>query len=663
MRSIEARLLSLSTLNEGTRRSVQFSLKCDGVAADQDRPRLGQPDQDRLMPRRMARCGKERHAAVAEHVEVALELGHGMLGLEARAAALARPLIFGLLHQQHGVGKQLDKHHALRARGERLDDVAAEADAAVGDDRHAVPRASARDVGDRGELRHADARDDPRRADRARARCPPSRASAPGVDQVARPLGRRDVARDDVDRRGAPSCSARPSRSRCGVPVRRVDHEDVHAAPSTSACTRASSATPTAAPTRSRPRGSRLLSGKRASLSMSLIVMSPCRRPASSTRSSFSTFAAAQDLRAPSSRSVSGGAVTRSSFVITSLTAVAVLDELQVAARQDARPTFVAVDRRSGCPRSGAPPSARAPRAIGASGGSVTGSAMTPFTLRLTLSTSRDLRLDRQVLVDDPDAALLRQRDREPALRHRVHRAPRGSGCSARRAREACVRRRPSRGHDVAAPRHEEDVVERQRVAEDAVLHALSFPLRPRPRPGCTAKKKRGRRPPRSAAWREAAESTPVAGRRGNSSRADPRSATARAQSSSRSAAAAASRTTASGRRRSSDGGGGAGGGGAAAGRTGVMSRARSRSTTAVRATSVRRSRVSRDASTVPPGGAASLARRPAASATRPRHAAVGVVAAAPRRSRAGRTGARRSASSASAAREREARTDGSPAR
>ena len=53
-------------------------------------------------------------------------------------------------------------------------------------------------IHDRGELRHADAGDDPRRADRARADADLDRVRA-GIDQRLRGLGGRDVAGDDLD--------------------------------------------------------------------------------------------------------------------------------------------------------------------------------------------------------------------------------------------------------------------------------------------------------------------------------------------------------------------------------------------------------------------------------------------------------------------------------
>ena len=52
----------------------------------------------------------------------------------------------------------------------------------------------------------------------------------------------------------------------------------------------------------------------------------------------------------------------------------------------------------------------------------VIGSRSTPASWRLTFSDLGGLLLRRQVLVDDADAALLRQRDGQPRLGHRVHR-------------------------------------------------------------------------------------------------------------------------------------------------------------------------------------------------------------------------------------------------
>src|SRR6516165_10254234 len=56
----------------------------------------------------VTRRGEDRHAAVAEHVLVAFERGHRMLGVEPRCIVGAGPVILGLLHEQHRLGEQLD---------------------------------------------------------------------------------------------------------------------------------------------------------------------------------------------------------------------------------------------------------------------------------------------------------------------------------------------------------------------------------------------------------------------------------------------------------------------------------------------------------------------------------------------------------------------------
>ena len=107
----------------------------------------------------------------------------------------------GLARRFLGSGEQRSDHHGRRARGQRLGDVAAGADAAVGDHRHAVLRRAFAAVHDRGQLRHADAGDDPGRADRARADADLDRVRA-GIDQRPRRFGGRDVAGDHLDRVG-----------------------------------------------------------------------------------------------------------------------------------------------------------------------------------------------------------------------------------------------------------------------------------------------------------------------------------------------------------------------------------------------------------------------------------------------------------------------------
>ena len=98
-----------------------------------------------------------------------------------------------------GAGEERADHDARGARRDRLGDVARVLDATVGDDRDAVAIGGARAVGDGGDLRHADARYDARRADAARARCPTFTASTPASMSASAASAGRDVAGDDLD--------------------------------------------------------------------------------------------------------------------------------------------------------------------------------------------------------------------------------------------------------------------------------------------------------------------------------------------------------------------------------------------------------------------------------------------------------------------------------
>ena len=85
----------------------------------------------------------------------------------------------------------------MRAGDQRLGDVAGEANAAVGDQRHAGALQRRGDVGDGGDLRHADTGDDARRADRARTDAD-LHAIGARLDQRQRRFGGDDVAADDL---------------------------------------------------------------------------------------------------------------------------------------------------------------------------------------------------------------------------------------------------------------------------------------------------------------------------------------------------------------------------------------------------------------------------------------------------------------------------------
>src|SRR5260370_24060449 len=66
------------------------------------------------MAGRVPRCRDNHHASVAEYVVVAFKLRHRVLRLEATAAGRARPIVFSLLHQQHGLREQLHVTDVVR---------------------------------------------------------------------------------------------------------------------------------------------------------------------------------------------------------------------------------------------------------------------------------------------------------------------------------------------------------------------------------------------------------------------------------------------------------------------------------------------------------------------------------------------------------------------
>src|ERR1700722_14042740 len=68
-----------------------------------------------------------------------------------------------------GSGKHAADHHAMRAGGERLGDIAGIADSTVADDRNTTALECLGDPANGTDLRHTDARDDAGRTDGSRA--------------------------------------------------------------------------------------------------------------------------------------------------------------------------------------------------------------------------------------------------------------------------------------------------------------------------------------------------------------------------------------------------------------------------------------------------------------------------------------------------------------
>src|SRR5581483_1183727 len=138
-------------------------------------------------------------------LDIALEVA--VLRVAARLhraeRAHAAVLLVALALLEHDVAGRLfgprehrAEHDRVRAGGDRLRDIARRGDAAVGDHGHAVR--GRRDLVDRGDLRHAYARDDAGRADRPRPDADLQSVRA-GVDQCLGRFGGRDVAGDDLE--------------------------------------------------------------------------------------------------------------------------------------------------------------------------------------------------------------------------------------------------------------------------------------------------------------------------------------------------------------------------------------------------------------------------------------------------------------------------------
>ena len=117
----------------------------------------------------------------------------------------------------------------MRARGERLGDVARVANAAVRDQGDAAVSRALGSLVNRGDLRHADAGNDPAGADRPR---PDAYLDGvgPRVHQGFRALGRGHVAGDHVDLVAALEPAHRVDDI-ARMAVRRIDHQDIHACP------------------------------------------------------------------------------------------------------------------------------------------------------------------------------------------------------------------------------------------------------------------------------------------------------------------------------------------------------------------------------------------------------------------------------------------------
>jgi hypothetical protein len=225
--------------------------------------------------------------------------------------------------------------------------------------------------------------------------------------------------------------------------------------------------TPTAAPQRSRPRSSLAANGCASACSMSLIVMRPFRRPLSSTTSSFSMRFLCSSSLAASSPTSSPTLMSLLGHHVGDLLGQVAL-EPHVAVGEDADRALVAVDHRQAADVVAAHQRQRVLEpTLGADRHRVDHDAALGL---LDLGDLAGLLLDRQVLVQEPDAALAGHADRRRRLGDRVHRR------ADQRHPQRDLGRQPRRdidvlGHHLAERRSQEHIVERQRLAQGVREH------------------------------------------------------------------------------------------------------------------------------------------------------------------------------------------------
>ena len=190
---------------------------------------------------------------------------------------------------------------------------------------------------------------------------------------------------------------------------------------------------------------------------MSLTVMSPRRRPSASTTGSFSILLRPR-IASASGKVVPTGAVTRSREVMS-----AEIGWSTSFSKRRSRfvriptstPSLVG-DRHARHLVVGHQHERVADERVGRQRHRLDDH---PGLRALHLVDLGDLVLDREVAVDDADAALARERDREPRLGDRVHRRRDDRDAELDRARQPRARRDVVRQH-ARLGRHEEDVVE-----------------------------------------------------------------------------------------------------------------------------------------------------------------------------------------------------------
>ena len=162
-----------------------------------------------------------------------ITIGGAVFHRAYRAHATVRFILAALIQEYVArrffrAGEHAAHHHATGACRQRLGDIARITDAAVADQRHAGSFQPFCHVGDRGDLRHAHAGDDPGGTDRTGAN-----TDLDGVctvfDQGTGRIGGGDIAADHVDVRELLLDPAHALQHAEAVAVGGVDHDDVHA--------------------------------------------------------------------------------------------------------------------------------------------------------------------------------------------------------------------------------------------------------------------------------------------------------------------------------------------------------------------------------------------------------------------------------------------------
>ena len=174
-----------------------------------------------------------RHQLVGAFAILEVAVGRALLHRAERAhAAVAfvrTPLIeLGLAGRLLGAGEQATEHHRLRASGDGLGDITRIADTAISDQRHAGAFQCRSDVLHRGDLRHADTRDDARGANAAGADADLDTIGAV-VEQRTRGIRRSDVAANHLHLRKVRLDPLDAVEHALRVPVCGVHHQHVGA--------------------------------------------------------------------------------------------------------------------------------------------------------------------------------------------------------------------------------------------------------------------------------------------------------------------------------------------------------------------------------------------------------------------------------------------------